>query len=141
MASRPRYVFDTSVLVSALILPRSKPRQAFESARASGELLISTALLDELRDVLRRPKFDRYASPEAREEFVDDVNRIGAAVVATVAINVCRDPKDNHVLELAVSGSASCIVSGDGDLLDLNPFQGIPIRAPADFLAWLQAQP
>ncbi|WP_408733647.1 putative toxin-antitoxin system toxin component, PIN family [Mucilaginibacter sp.] len=46
----------------------------------------------------------------------------------------CRDPKDNKFLELAVTAGASCIVSGDQDLLILHPFNNIPILPPADFL-------
>ncbi|WP_459868116.1 putative toxin-antitoxin system toxin component, PIN family [Endothiovibrio diazotrophicus] len=47
----------------------------------------------------------------------------------------CRDPKDNKFLELAVAGGASALITGDQDLLALHPFRGIPILAPADFLA------
>ena len=49
-------------------------------------------------------------------------------------INECRDPKDNKFLELAVSAKASCIITGDKDLLELHPFRGIPILNAADFL-------
>jgi predicted nucleic acid-binding protein len=51
---------------------------------------------------------------------------------------VCRDPKDNKVLEAAVAGGGDVIVSGDEDLLVLNPFEGIPIVGPAEFLAMLE---
>ena len=50
-------------------------------------------------------------------------------------INECRDPKDNKYLELAVSGKAECIVTGDDDLLVLNPFRGIEILTVQEFLA------
>ncbi len=49
-------------------------------------------------------------------------------------VRACRDPKDDMYLELAVSDEATCIVSGDQDLLQLNPFQGIPIITPDEFL-------
>jgi predicted nucleic acid-binding protein len=49
-------------------------------------------------------------------------------------ILVCRDPKDDKFLELALNGKADVIVSGDADLLVLNPFRGIPIVAPAVFV-------
>ena len=60
----------------------------------------------------------------AAAELVDITERIAA----------CRDPKDDKFLELAVSGKADLIVSGDGDLLDLNPFREIPILTPAGFV-------
>jgi predicted nucleic acid-binding protein len=55
-------------------------------------------------------------------------------VAISERIAACRDPKDDKFLELAVSGKAEVIVSGDGDLLDLNPFRGIPIVTPATFV-------
>jgi len=55
--------------------------------------------------------------------------------VSLLSTKVCRDPKDNKYLELAVAANASCIVTGDQDLLVLNPFRNIPILTSADFLA------
>ena len=52
----------------------------------------------------------------------------------TVHVGECRDPSDNKLLELAVSGAAVCIVSGDQDLLVLHPFRGISIVTPRGFL-------
>jgi uncharacterized protein len=49
-------------------------------------------------------------------------------------INACRDPKDNKFLELAVTGNVDYIISGDKDLLDLNPFNNIVIITPSQFL-------
>ena len=64
----------------------------------------------------------------------------GEPVVPARRIDVCRDPTDNMVLEAAVAGQADAIVSGDKDLLTLNPFQGISILSPAAFLRMLHSQ-
>ena len=53
-------------------------------------------------------------------------------------MQACRDSDDDKFLELAVSESAACIVSGDKDLLVLSPFRGIPIMRPAAFLEWIE---
>jgi predicted nucleic acid-binding protein len=50
---------------------------------------------------------------------------------------VCRDPKDDKFLEAALTSQADCLVTGDADLLVLDPFEGIPILRPAEFLARL----
>ena len=55
-------------------------------------------------------------------------------VTITERIAACRDPTDDKFLELAVNGRASLIVSGDADLLALNPFRSIPIVSPATFV-------
>jgi putative PIN family toxin of toxin-antitoxin system len=85
--------------------------------------------------VLGRKKFDRYLLPEERERFLARLVLEATLIEVTVHIQVCRDPKDDKVLELAVSSNAMCIISGDQDLLELNPFQNIPILTPAEFLS------
>jgi uncharacterized protein len=134
MASDVRVVIDTGVLVSAALLPRSVPRQAFDRAVSRGTLLISEFTLGELEDVLRRPKFSRYVSEEHRLELLEALVRESELVEITASISDCRDPRDNKFLELGVSGSASHIVTGDADLLALHPSRGIRIITPKDFL-------
>jgi len=60
VTSKLRAVFDTSVVVSAVHLPRSIPRQAFDRAQEHGKILISVATVEELNEVLRRQHFDKY---------------------------------------------------------------------------------
>ena len=135
MTSSERCVVDANVIVSALLFPDSKPGRAFFSALREGSVLVSDELMAELRDVLSRPKFDRYVSVEDRARLLDLLIDEASLTPIAVSIQACRDPQDNHILELAVSGGATCIITGDADLLALDPFQGIPIRTPDAFLA------
>ena len=130
-----RFVFDTNVLVSAALLPNSKPRQALDLALKKGKLLISFATLAELCEVLSRKRFRRYIDEEDIRTFVAALTHEAEWVEVDVRITACRDPKDDKFLELAVSGRGTCIVSGDSDLLALNPFQGISIVTPQVLLA------
>jgi putative PIN family toxin of toxin-antitoxin system len=120
-------VFDTNVLVSASLLPNSKPRKALDLALSQGKLLLSLPALAELCEVLSRKRFRRYINEEDIRIFIAVLTREAEWVEVDVRIAACRDPKDDKFLELAVSGRATCIVSGDFDLLTLTPFQGIPI--------------
>jgi putative PIN family toxin of toxin-antitoxin system len=129
-----RIVIDTNVFVSAVLLPRSVPRQALDRARSAGILLVSEATVTELDDVLRREKFDRYISNSQRLEFLLAVLREAETVAAVDASVQCRDPKDSKFLELALSGRASHIITGDSDLLELGPFCRIEILTPRSFL-------
>lgn len=129
-----RVVLDTSVVVSALLLPRSVPRQAFDRAFERDTVLVSIATIDELDNVLRRPKFDRYVPEDQRRLFLATFIRDTTLIDVTEVVTECRDPKDNKFLELAVSGNAACLVSGDADLLMLHPFRRIPIVTSQDFL-------
>lgn len=129
-----RVVFDTNVVVSALMLLGSPPRRAFDAARRHSQLLVSEATLEELDDVLRRPKLAGYVSEDQRLEFLAAYIRDAEDVYVAIRLQECRDPKDDKFLELAIAGKATHIVSGDLDLLALSPFRGIVIVTPADFL-------
>jgi uncharacterized protein len=134
MATEHRWVFDTNVIVSALLFDTSVPGRAFFHALNSGKILVSRELLLELQEVLSRKKFEKYVTPEERGAFLVALTRATTFVEATEQIRVCRDPDDNKILELAVSGDASAIITGDEDLLALHPFQDIPILTPARYL-------
>ena len=97
---------------------------------------MSASTLEELADVLERAKFDRYLTGSEREEFLEALVERAIFVEPTEEIRVCRDARDDKFLELAVTGSADCIITGDSDLLTLNPFRGIPIVTAAQFLAF-----
>ena len=127
MPTERRFVFDTNVIVSALLLQRSVVRQAFDKAIEQGKLLASQVVVEELNEVLRRKGFHKYVTEDERIEFITALVREAILVEITDTVTECRDPKDNRFLELAVSGQATCIVSGDDDLLVLHPFRGIPV--------------
>jgi len=134
MNSNRRFVFDTNTIISGLLVPDSKPRQAFDRAQEQGSILISMPVLAELNEVLSRKKFDGYLPEEKRKRFLTALAKEAALIEVTQEVLGCRDPKDNKFLELAVCGNADCIISGDKDLLELNPFRGIAILNPDEFL-------
>ena len=129
-----RFVFDANVLVSAFLFSQSKPRQALDKAQDIGIILVSSSFFTELQEVLSRPKFDRYITLERRKELLENLVETAEFINVNEQINECRDPKDNKYLELAVSGKAECIITGDEDLLVLNPFRQIDILMVQKFL-------
>ncbi len=132
--SEQRFVVDTNLVVSAVLFKHSVPAQALEKATKTGKLLFSEETQEELREVLSRPKFDKYLPEAARLQFLLQLTVNALLIPVTVTITDCRDPKDNKFLELAVSGNATHLISGDEDLLVLHPFREIAILTPADFL-------
>jgi len=133
--SNLRVVVDTSVIISAALLPRSTPADVLRRVLNDGILLVSEGTIAELSEVLRRPKFDRYVSEGERLELLAALLHAAELVVPIVTISICRDPKDNQFLELAVSGHATHLITGDDDLLILNPFEGIEVINPLEFLS------
>jgi putative PIN family toxin of toxin-antitoxin system len=135
-----RAVVDTNILVRALIRPQGTVGPVLWRLRLGDyTLLYGPPLLEELVDVLNRPRLRRkYGLTGADIRTVVALLLLrGEAVTATNRITACRDPKDNKFLEVAVAGKADVIVSGDEDLLALHPFRDIPIVMPGQFLAML----
>jgi uncharacterized protein len=128
------FILDANVFVSAILSKQSKARQAFDQAVDTGIILMSDPVFSEISDVILRPKFDRYIDRVKRQSFIEDLLEILYFVEITQQISECRDLKDNKYLELAVCGGAKLIVTGDNDLLVLNPFRQITILNIRDFL-------
>jgi uncharacterized protein len=128
-------VFDTNILVSAALLATSKPSLAVRWAAANDLILASVATLSELVSTMERSKFDRYASRASRREFVAFVHANVQFVSIRRSVQACRDPNDDKFLDVAVNGGADVLITGDADLLALNPYEGIPILTAVDYLA------
>jgi uncharacterized protein len=130
----PRAVFDTNVLISALLFRGSVSEKAFAlSLSGAAGSVTSPAILAELEDVLKR-KF-RLSKGAAQEiaEFVRDVSECVEPAIVIDA--VVKDPADNLILECALWGDANFLVTGDkAHLLPLDPFRGIRIVSPRQFL-------
>ncbi len=130
-----RFIFDTNTLISAFLLGGSTSSQAFRKAMDIGEIITTHAINRELADVFLRSKFDKYVSLENRLEILDLLARqCREWPEPEERIEICRDPKDNKFLELAVLSYATCIVTGDEDLLILHPFRDTAILNSRDFL-------
>ena len=127
-----RLVVDTNVFVSAVLKENSLPFIVIRWIDRTGGLLKSVATEEELLAVLTRPYLARVIIPSFRDGLVKML-ATAETVTITERITACRDLTDNKFLELAVNGHADLIVSGDADLLSLNPFRGVPIVPPATF--------
>jgi len=128
-----RIVLDTNVLISAILFG-GPPREVLKLV-ISGTVgcSLSLALLDELRDVLRRPKFK--FSPEQSFNVLEELHAACDIINPAVRISViAEDPDDNKVLECAVEAKSAFIVSGDKHLLDLVEFRGIKILTPTAYI-------
>ena len=105
-------------------------------------LVSSPALLAELADVIRRAKFDAILTRTntSRERSLAEVRRLAEVIdLPPLPQPVCRAPDDDEVLALASAARVDLIVSGDGDLLSLGSFAGIPIIAPAQAVGLIEA--
>jgi uncharacterized protein len=129
-----RVVFDTNIFISSILIENSFSDKALTKAEANFTLIASVQTFDELVNILCLPKFDKYVSLHSRKKVLKYFEKKALFVEPVEKITVCRDPKDNKFLELAVAGNAVCIITGDKDLLVLNPFRNIQIITPKEFL-------
>ena len=132
----PRVVFDTNVVLSALVF-RSPGAHELRASWRDGRCvpLVSTATAQELLRVLTYPKF--RLSPEDREELLADYLPWVTAVdipVPSPRVPECRDPGDRPFLELAVACRYCYRVSDDADLHAVKRTDSFEVMTPADWL-------
>ena len=130
-------MIDANTVVSAALKPGSVPREAILMARLRGVIALSDAVFAEITEVLARPKFRRVLSDDRRLEIIELLSVAAVWFDPVIAVQDCRDAKDNRYLELALAAGAQAIVTGDDDLLLLDPWRGIRVLRPADFTAAL----
>lgn len=94
---------------------------------------MSNEMLEELAEVLSRPKFKEIISYKQIKELFSLIDGYAVIVSPQQKIDICRDKKDNFLLEVALEAKAEYLVTGDNDLLVLNNFRGINILKPKDF--------
>lgn len=117
-----------------MLFEGSNPDLAIRYALQNGNILFSLELIEEIDEVLSRAKFRKYITDQEREEFLDSFIDRGILIEVVDVVNECRDAKDDKILELSLSGKADLIISGDKDLLVLNPFRSIQIQSVDQFL-------
>ena len=100
---------------------------------------MSEAVHGEIAEVLTRPKFARFLAEDRRREILELLAAAALWVKPEETVDDCRDAKDNRYLELALAARAVAIVSGDEDLLVLDPWRGVRMLRPARFLEMLEA--
>ena len=133
-----KVVLDTNTIISGLFW-RSNPHRILELIREQQLTgYTSQALLDELLDVLRRPKFSTKLTSigTTPQEIVEDIEALLVSIqVVTVEPVIVTDSDDDEVLACAKTAGADCIVSGDRDLLGLQIYEGIPILSATELLS------
>jgi len=135
-----RAVLDANVFVSG-ILTEGAPRNILRAWRAGQfHLVASHAIFSEIGRVLHYPKIarrHRWSETEIRE-FMESLEALAIFTPGDLHLRVvAADPADDRYLECAVKGEATCVVSGDGHLLDLGAHLEIEILSPREFIELL----
>jgi putative PIN family toxin of toxin-antitoxin system len=127
-------VVDANVIISAVLKPGSTPDRALSLVRSRDQMCFSAATLAELHDVLTRPRIATLAAQADIPFFLTALRNEAHVFAPGQVVRECRDPADDKYLELALEARASAIITGDRDLLVLDPWRGIRIVTPGAFL-------
>lgn len=133
---RENIIFDTNIFVRALIGSAVNEKLYELFREGTVKIALSAEMLKELGDVLFRPRLG--LNEEDIKYCLYSVKKKSRIIEPKIKVNICRDTKDNIVLETAIAAKANIIVTNDKDLLVLNPFQGINIFSPAAFITSLR---
>jgi putative PIN family toxin of toxin-antitoxin system len=117
-----RIVIDTNVRISYLI-GQSLVNLTANIFTERVKILFRDELLAELIEVLYRPRFAKYFSSDAIQELLSLIDARGENITIRKHVKICPDKKDNFILDLCLNGKDDYLVTGDDDLLVLNPFQ------------------
>jgi len=126
-----KLVIDTNLWVSALINTRVRLNDLILNKGI--EIVISNDLLLELTDVLKRNKFRRYFSLEEAENFLLLLQEVATFIEVSANVELCDDPKDNFLLNLAIDSQANFLITGDNDLLRMGSIQHTCILTLPEF--------
>ena len=132
-----RVIFDTNLWVSFLI---SNKLTVFDQLiyNQKIKLVFSKELIDEFFEVVSRQKFSKYFSNSDIQKVLTLFDEYGVIVKVNSDINICRDPNDNFLLNLAVDGKADFLLTGDEDLLIIEKIGNARILTVNDFIKSLK---
>jgi len=132
-----KIVIDTNVWISFCIgSTLSQLKDAIIQDKVT--LCFSRELFHEIFEVINRPKIQKFINPYKFQQVMTLLEKRVNFQYELEKIDVCRDPKDNFLLELSISSNANYLITGDIDLLELNPFRNTQIIASAEFASILK---
>ncbi len=128
-------LLDTNIFVSYSLSRSSALGQRVAETLRRHPYALSDKTFGELTEVVLRDKFDRYVGRQARIEMLRQIATRAEWFNPSETIHDCRDPMDNKFLELAATCNADFLITGDEDLLTLNPFRKTHILTLSKFAA------
>ena len=127
-----RVLIDTNIWISVFI---NRDHQNFILKIFENDFIIVSSMkqIEEIYSVLMKPKVSKFINKSLIEEFLTLILKSVEIVDSKLSINVCRDKKDNYLLETAKSGHVDFIITEDNDLLILNPYEDLKIITVKEF--------
>lgn len=128
-----KYICDTNILLSSLLSSSTPPAKTVDFIKEHGIFSFSQATLSEFSEVLKRPKFDKFLSKDKRLNFINEIIELSIIYEIYQKVDICRDPKDNKFLDIAIASYSDFLITGDDDLLVLEKIGNTSIITPREF--------
>ncbi|MBS4001614.1 MAG: putative toxin-antitoxin system toxin component, PIN family [Desulfobulbaceae bacterium] len=128
-----KVILDTNLWISFLISDKFQQIDKY-LLNDKIKLIFSKELLDEFIEVALRPKFSKYFKSQDIEALLRNFDKFGQLVKVETNVHICRDAKDNFLLNLALDSKADYLVTGDADLLDLKTIGQTQIITMTEFV-------
>ena len=133
MPEKPlRIIIDTNLWISFLISGNARLDELLFSRKAI--LIFSEELLREFTNVANRPKFKRFFDLKDVEALLLTIGTHAEFIAVKTQVKLCRDPKDDFLLALALDSNADVLISGDSDLLEIREIGRTSIMTMSKFL-------
>ena len=128
-----KIIIDTNLWISFIISNKLNilDELLFENKL---RILFSIELIEEIKETIQKPKLKKYFKPNAFDEMFSKFEPFIELIEVKSKIQICRDPKDNFLLSLSKDGNADFLLTGDKDLLDINPFENTKIISISTFI-------
>ena len=134
MKNNIKIIFDVNIWVSAFISPNMEKQVQAIILQDEVDIILCSELLEELKQTLQRSKFKKYLSAERMLLGIELVEQSSTFINLKSVVELCRDHKDDYLLALAKDAKADFLLTGDKDLLVLNPFEKTQIIKLAEYL-------
>ena len=133
---KPQAVYDTNVIVSAILKAGSIPASLVSLAlQGTVQLYLSSALLAEYTEVLKRPAFG--FNPKTVNTFLAELKNAAIMVDPAMRVTSALDEPDNRILECALEAKAQYVITGNNKHFPFSQFKGIKILTPREFITFL----
>ena len=128
-----KIILDTNLWISFLISKKfNQIDKLIENKKIT--LVFSDELIEEFVDVVSQPKFEKYFSKSDVEKLLNCFDQFGVLIKVKSAVKICRDEKDNFLLNLSIDSKADYLITGDNDLLVLKQIEKTKIITFTDFI-------
>ncbi|MCK9207885.1 MAG: putative toxin-antitoxin system toxin component, PIN family [Salinivirgaceae bacterium] len=127
-----KIIIDSNIWISFLIGKNLQGLQYYIDSKKI-QLITCNEQIVELNAVFKKPKLAKYFSKKQVSVFFDLLEESSEFITLTTKSDLCRDPKDNYLVSLAIDSKADYLITSNKDLIELDKIGITSVISFADF--------